>query len=136
MAKRSRGSVRPGQRRRLDRAGRPASTPRPASPDAATTSSAPATNDLEIAAIGASDAGFDEVAPAPSRRTPSPKPGATAAAAATTRRPPSGGLSVQYAHEYDYVARDLKRIFILAVVLLVILGVIYVIVEMRGAAGI
>ncbi len=122
MAKRSRGTVRPGQRRRLDRAGRPTTSTRPASTEVAATTTAAL--EPEVAAV----VGGELVAAEPSAK-PSPSRGPTG------RRAASGGLTVQYAHEYDYVARDLKRIAILAVSLLVILGVIYVILEMRGIAG-
>ena len=124
MAKRSRGSVRPGQRRRIDRASRPTSSARPTSGESQTAIDAEAL-DPDVAAVVGGELVAAEASPKP---TPSRGPSGRTRAS-------SGGLAVQYAHEYDYVARDLRRIAILAVILLAILGVIYIFLELRGVTG-
>jgi hypothetical protein len=44
----------------------------------------------------------------------------------------AGGLAVQYAHEYDYVARDLRRIAILSAALIGALFLIFVLYQASG----
>jgi len=43
-----------------------------------------------------------------------------------------GGLAVRYAHEYDYVSRDLRGIAILATALIAILIAAWLIIENSG----
>jgi hypothetical protein len=58
---------------------------------------------------------------------PDARPATTGGARAT-----AGGLAVAYAHEYDYVRRDLRRIAILAVVLLALLFIIFIAIQASG----
>jgi hypothetical protein len=44
----------------------------------------------------------------------------------------AGGLAVTYAHEYDYDRRDLRRIALLAAVLMLLLFGIFVLVQASG----
>jgi hypothetical protein len=47
----------------------------------------------------------------------------------------TGGLAVQYAHEYDYVARDLRRIAFLSTGLIGTLVLLFVISLVSGGSG-
>ncbi len=113
MAKRARGSVRPGQRRRIDR--------RPASPTAATTTPTPAAApkpaglsdaELERAAQLEADLLAEEKAAEQSRKRTRER--------TTTREVvgTGGSLAAQEAAEYAYVARDVKDIVKIASLLL------------------
>jgi hypothetical protein len=53
-------------------------------------------------------------------------------APARTRGRVAGGLAVQYAHEYDYVARDLRRISFLAAALIFSLFAIFALLQATG----
>ena len=131
MAKRTRGSSRPGQRRRQARSARPAPTPRPAPSTPAPASGRDAARDAggltaaeeaRAAALEAEIVAHEQ--PTPSRRRrPGDRPRGEAA---------MGGLAVRYAHEYDYVSRDLRGIAILATALIAILIAAWLIIENSG----
>jgi hypothetical protein len=112
MAKRARGSVRPGQRRPIDR--RPATTP------AASPTSTPAR------AAGLTDAETARAAELEQQLLASERQAEAARSRArerSAREPSSGGgpLAVRAAQEYAYVARDMKQIGEMAVLMLAIL---------------
>jgi hypothetical protein len=124
MAKRTRGA-RPGQRRPLQRASRPAARPAPP-PAAAARPSTPAPEtglteaeearaaELEAQIVAEEQA---ETTPAPSRRRPS---------RAEQRERSTPGLVTASDAEYAYVSRDLRRFLVLAGALLAALVAIWV----------
>ncbi len=139
MAKRARGSNRPGRRRPIQRTTRPGAgaapaAARPAAPAprptggltadeearAAELEAAIVAQEREAAAIRARGraraAANDEAIPAPRGQG----------------RPTAGGLAVRYAHEYDYVARDLKRIAALAGTLIAFMIVLWIVMGQTG----
>lgn len=127
MAKRARGSVRPGQRRRIDR--------RPASPTAATTTPTPAAApkpaglsdaELERAAQIEADLLAEEKAAEQSRKRTRER--------TTTREVvgTGGSLAAQEAAEYAYVARDIKEIVKIASLLLAILLALWILIDVTG----
>jgi hypothetical protein len=123
MAKRVRGSVRPGQRRPIDR--------RPGAPAQPVSATAPAPkpaglSDAEVARAAELEAQLlaEEKAAAASRqrareRTVTREPGSA----------PSGSFAQQEAVEYAYVARDVKDIVRIAALLLIVLFVLYILVD-------
>jgi hypothetical protein len=149
MAKRSRGSTRPGQRRPLQRSTRPAQAP--ARPAAASPASAgpvatgpassgdgglTAAEEARAAALESAIVADERASQSGSRGREGSAPAAAAAAATPAtagRRPSAGGLAVAYAHEYDYVRRDLRRITVLAAVLIVALFGIFFAITSSGA---
>lgn len=130
MAKRTRGSVRPGQRQPLRRTARPTSSP--ATPSAGSTPDPGLTAadearaaELEArivaeerAAAASASSRTRDRSPSPS---PSPRPG---------RR--GGTMAVRYADEYAYVTRDLRRIGVVSALLLGILAVLFVAIQVVG----
>jgi hypothetical protein len=134
MAKRTRGTGRPGQRRPITRATRPvARTTAPANGSAAAPAvGLTAAEEARAAEYEAQIAAAEQAAPARTaeRRPVAGRPNELAAQA--TRRRSSGGLAVQYAHEYDYVARDLRRILVTASLLTAILFGIWFLFEVVG----
>jgi len=130
MAKRTRGSVRPGQRQPLRRTARPTSSPATptsgSTPDPGLTAADEArAAELEarivaeerIAATSASSRTRARSEPSPA----SPRP---------NRR--GGTMAVRYADEYAYVTRDLRRIGIVSALLLGILAVLFVLIQVVG----
>jgi hypothetical protein len=133
MAKRTRGTGRPGQRRPITRATRPvARTTEPANgPATAPAGGLTAAEEARAAEYEARIAAAEQAAPARAERRPvAGRPNELASQA--MRRRSSGGLAVQYAHEYDYVARDLRRILVTASLLTAILFGIWFLLEVVG----
>lgn len=132
MAKRSRGSTRPGQRR-------PTQRPRPATqrpqPNVPATPDRPASTltEAEEARAAEIEAGIveQERAAETSRRRARER-GAAAEPEVAVRGRPRGSLAVRYADEYAYVRKDLRQIALLAVVLLAILFALYFLIEVAG----
>ena len=123
MVKRARGSVRPGQRRALDR--RPA-TPATGAAAAAPTPKPAGLSQAEIAraaeleaAMLAEERSFEESKKKARERTVTRELGT-----GTT-----GSFAAQEAAEYAYVARDVKDIVRIAGLLLGILFVLYILVD-------
>jgi hypothetical protein len=129
MAKRARGTVRPGQRRPVDR--RPATT-RPASPASA---AAPAT--IAPRPSGLTEA--EEQRAAEIERELLAQERAAEAARTRTRERTTrevaysgtggGSLAVRAEEEYAYVARDVKHIVRIAAILLTVLFGIWILVD-------
>lgn len=124
MAKRARGSVRPGQRRPIDK--RPAA---PAAPVAATAPKPAGLSEAEVeraAQLEADMLAQEKAAEAARKRTRE----------RTTTRDSipvtSGGFAAQEAREYAYVARDVRRILKVAGLELAILAVLYVLVDVTN----
>lgn len=128
MAKRARGSVRPGQRRPIDRRPASAAAPAPAAAGGATLSSVPRP-------VGLTEAEARRAAELEAQLL------AEERAAETTRRQtrerstlrgetgPSGSIALRAEVEYAYVARDVKRIVRIAALLLTILFGLWIIID-------
>lgn len=137
MAKRSRGSTRPGQRR-------PTQRPRPTSPrPQPNTLTAPANppntlTDAEEQRAAELEASIVEQERAAEsgrsrgRERSQVAPGAEVVA----RGRPRGSLAVRYADEYAYVRRDLRQIAVLAVVLVGILVALWLLIDVAGVVKI
>jgi hypothetical protein len=134
MVKRSRAAVRPGQRRPIPRRVAPSSAP--ASGGTAATPATPATPaarpsagltpaEAQRAEQLEADIRADERAAEDARRRAQER--SRTKTDDMTR--PAGSLAVVAAHEYDYVARDVRRIGITAAILLFVLFLIWVAVE-------
>lgn len=126
MAKRARGSVRPGQRRPIDR--------RPASP------SAPAAREAAPRPTGLSEAELARAAELEAQLLAQEKAAEQARTRtrerATTRElvstGPTGSLAVQARDEYAYVARDVKDIVRIASLLIGTLILLWVLIDVAG----
>ena len=118
MVKRARGSVRPGQRRPIDR--RPAT---PAAASAASVTPKPSgLSDAELARAAELEAQLlaEERAAETARKR-------TAERAPTREMAPGRAMAME--DEYAYVARDVKDIIRIAVILLAILFALYLIID-------
>jgi len=130
MAKRARGTTtRPGQRRPIQRpTARPSSRPAPApDPSAATTRPASLTPEEEAraaqleAAIVAEERRAEEARKGRSQRG-DPEPVVRS----------SSPLAVAAAHEYDYVARDVRKVAIVGGSLIALLLALWVVTQVTG----
>src|SRR4051812_35464158 len=126
MAKRARGSVRPGQRKPIDR--RPASSAQPARVVTATPKPV-GLSDAELARAAELEAALlaEERAAEASRQRTRER--------ATTREissGPSGSFAAQEAIEYAYVARDVKDIVRIAALLLVVLFALWILIDVTN----
>ncbi len=131
MAKRARGTTRPGQRRPIQRVARPAPDRAPVVPpvglSAAEIARAAELEATIVAADQASQAGATRAIP---RARPA-EPGAV-----PQRRPGgSGRLAAEAAEEYRYVSRDVRRIAVVGGSMFGILAVLYVVLIVAGVAG-
>jgi len=155
MAKRARGSHRPGQRRPIRRTTRPASgsaasasSAAPSAPAAAPVPSGGLTEAEEARAAELETRLLEEERTAEAARAQgrtraaapealaAPEASAAPGASAAPRgrgRPTGGGLATQYAHEYDYVGRDLRRIAILATSLTGVMVALWILIDVVGA---
>ncbi|HLY14571.1 MAG TPA: hypothetical protein VKR24_09485 [Candidatus Limnocylindrales bacterium] len=129
MAKRARGTTRPGQRRPIQRLARPtpgsAATVAPAGLSAAEITRAA---ELEAQLVAADRA-------TPTGSGPDRSRAAEAGPATPRRVGVSGRLAVESAEEYRYVARDVRRIAAVGGAMFVILIVLYVGLVLAGVAG-
>ncbi len=131
MAKRTRGRIRPGQRRPLDRPARPAPggsalrDRRPAEPTDATPQAAVGLTPAEEARAAELERHFleQERAASSGPRRLAAASGAAAGAVARSSR------LLDPAEEYAYVARDLRRIFVVQGGLLAVLALLWVLIE-------
>lgn len=122
MAKRVRGSVRPGQRRSIERRSTAAAAASPAAPVTATPRPSGLTEaeTKRAAELEAAMLAEERAAEAARKRPPGRIP----------REVTGGGtLAVRAQEEYAYVARDVRRIARIAALLLAILLVIYILVD-------
>jgi len=134
MAKRARGSVRPGQRRPTTK--RPATSPAapaPATPSATASTSAKTGSlsdaELERAAVLEAQLLAEEKAAEQSRKRSRDRAPARPAAAA-------GTLAMRAEVEYAYVGRDLRKILKVAALEGVILVVLYVLIDVTKVVSI
>ena len=125
MAKRARGSVRPGQRRPIDR--RPASASTPA---AASTPRPTGLSEAELERAAQLEAAMlaQEKAAEQARARTSQR----AAAKELVATAPAMSLAAQEAKEYAYVARDVKDIVRIAALLLGILLVLWILIDVAN----
>jgi hypothetical protein len=133
MAKRARGSTRPGQRRPIQRtAARPAS----AAPIAPATPRAPGLTAEEEARAAELEASIvaEERAAESSRRRGADR--GRPAAEVETRTRTGVGLAVKAADEYAYVGRDVRRITLIGGSLILLLIVLWLITHLTGNAAI
>jgi hypothetical protein len=125
MAKRVRGSVRPGQRRPIERrAARPAPGPTAATPSTATPRSSGLTE-----AETARAAELEAQLLAEERAAETARSKARARASTGREAGPSGGLAVRAEQEYAYVARDVKDITRIAALLLAVLIGLWIVID-------
>lgn len=128
MAKRARGTTRPGQRRPIQRVARPAtgqaSVVAPEGLSAAEITRAAELEDQLVASERAEQGanGIERTRAEP-------------ASAGQRRTGVSGRLAVESAEEYRYVARDVRRIATVGGAMFVILIVLYVALVIAGVAG-
>jgi hypothetical protein len=130
MAKRARGTTRPGQRPPIQRSARPAAS----QPAAVAAPLAPA--DPGSALVAGSEAGVIPAQPAgmtavdggrPVPADSAPAGRRSAASAATT-----GRLAAEAAEEYRYVARDVRRIALIGGSMFAILIILFILLEVIG----
>ncbi len=122
MAKRARGTVRPGQRRPIDR--RPASTAAPAgTPAAAPRPTGLSEAELERAAVLEAELLAQEKAAEQARQRTRTRPAPRETVST------GGSLSVAARSEYGYVARDVKDIIRIASILIGILIVLWILID-------
>lgn len=136
MAKRSRGSTRPGQRRPIQRAtGRPA----PAAPIAAPTprpSSLTAEEEARAAELEAQIVAEERAAEEARKRSTERRRFGSSAAEAGPGPRVSPGLAVRAAEEYAYVGRDVRRITLIGGSLIILLVALWVVTHLTGNAAI
>lgn len=126
MAKRARGSVRPGQRRPIDR--RPASETASAAASGTTASAAPRPVGLtEAETQRAAEIEAQLLAEERAAQTARRQTRERAAIRGTTG--PAGSIAIRAEVEYAYVARDVKRIARIATLLLTTLVVLWLLID-------
>jgi hypothetical protein len=134
MAKRARGSTRPGQRRPIQRvAGRPA----PAAPiasEAPRPSSLTPQEEARAAELEAAIVAEERAAQDTRRRTTERRRGPAVEVGTGTRS--TSSLAVRAADEYAYVGRDVRRITLIGGTLIVILVALFILTHLTGTAAI
>jgi hypothetical protein len=139
MAKRSRAAVRPGQRRPIQRrpatpgTASPGSSPRPtgASQTPATPAARPSSGLTPAEAARAEELEAQIRAEERALET-ARKQAKDRARERVDVTPTASSLAVAASHEYDYVARDIRRIGVVAGLLLALLFGIWILVEVLG----
>jgi hypothetical protein len=128
MAKRARGTTRPGQRRPIQRVARPVpGRPPVAPPDGLSAAEVTRAAELEAELIAAQR---PEQAVTGRRAE---RAGAPDEAPASQRRAGvSGRFAVEASEEYRYVARDVRRIALIGGSMFGILAALYVVLEVAG----
>jgi hypothetical protein len=134
MAKRTRGSSRPGRRRPLQRSSRPSSptTPSPAAAPATRPASLTPEEEARAAEIEAQLVAEERQAEQAQKRARDRQRGGEREPIVRSSVP----LSVREAEEYAYVARDVRRIAIIALGLLAIMIGLWVALQVSGAGAI
>jgi len=137
MAKRARGSHRPGQRPPLQRtSSRPA--PAPNSAAAAPVASRPSTltpeEEERAAELEAQIVAEERAADEARRRTGDRRRSGTSDVAVAPRA--AGGLAVRAADEYAYVGRDVKRITLIGGGMIALMIVLWLVLNATGAGTI
>jgi hypothetical protein len=130
MAKRARGTTRPGQRRPIQRAARPVvGRPPVAPPEASSGAEVTRAPEFEAEPLASEQAERTAAGRRPERE---PARGPDGAPASQRRPGISGRLAVEAAEEYRYVARDVRRIALIGGSMFGILAALYVLLELVG----
>jgi hypothetical protein len=127
MAKRARGSVRPGQRRPIARRAAPPTAPAPAAaprPSGLTEAETARAAELEAQLLAEERAAEKE-----RERTRARPP-------ASREARPAGALAVRAEQEYAYVARDVKDIIRIAAILLTVLVGLWILIDVAKVVSI
>jgi hypothetical protein len=134
MAKRTRGHSRPGQRRPIQRPARPArpSTPSPAAAPVPRPASLTPEEEARAAEIEAQLVAEERQAEQAQKRARDRQRGGEREAVVRSSVP----LSVREAEEYAYVARDVRRIAIIAFGLLAIMIGLWIALQVSGVGAI
>lgn len=136
MAKRARGSTRPGQRRPIQRAaGRPAAAA-PVAPVSPRPASLTPEEEARAAELEAQIVADERAAEDARRRTADRRRGGPPATETRVGSRPVSGLAVRAAEEYAYVGRDVRRITLLGGSLIILLLVLWAITHLTGNAAI
>jgi hypothetical protein len=129
MAKRSRGTSRPGQIRPARRAARVGSTTAPATGVAPTTNSLTAADEARAAELEAQIVAEDRAASSGGLKS---KSRADAAAIERVRGRQAGLLAARAEQEYTYVQRDVRRIAIVDGGLIGVMFVLFLVIDVLG----
>ncbi len=136
MPKRSRGTVRPGQRRPIQRGTRTTAAPAPASPAPSGTvipvrpaGSLTAAEEARAAELEAQIVAEERAAEQQQRRS---RDRTRASDVTGVRARDTAPLSVRAAGEYAYVRRDIRRIAAVGGLLLLVLAVLHVLINVAG----
>lgn len=133
MAKRARGTTRPGQRRPIQRVARPAAGNSPVvAPEGLSATEISRAAELEAQLLAAER---PQVVPAAAARSTERTSPIDSGLSTQRRAGVSGRLAVEAAEEYRYVARDVRRIARVGGSMFVILAVAYVALLAAGVAG-
>jgi hypothetical protein len=131
MAKRARGTTRPGQRRPIQRVVRPTAGRAPVvAPEGLSAAEISRAAELEGELLAAQQPDSLGVSRSLERSQAAPL-----AAASPRRAGVSGRLAVEAAEEYRYVARDVRRIALVGGSMFVILVILYIVLVAAGVAG-
>jgi hypothetical protein len=135
MAKRARGSTRPGQRRPIQRSAARPSAPAPVVPASPRSSSLTPEEEARAAELEAKIVADERAAEDARKRTTDRR--RTSVAPDLTPGPRTGGsLAVRAADEYAYVGRDVRRITLIGGALIILMLAIWVITQLTGSAAI
>ena len=131
MAKRARGSVRPGQRRPIARRAAPSTAPQ-AAPAAAPAPRPSGLTEAEAARAAELEAQLlaEERAAEQARERARAKP------SVARESGPVGALAVRAEQEYAYVARDVKDIIRIAAILLTVLFGLWILIDVAKVVSI
>ena len=131
MAKRARGTTRPGQRRPIQRVARPAAGRSPVvAPEGLSAAEISRAAELEAELVATERPEPRSAGRSMERVQPLPLE-----AVGLRRTGVSGRLAVEAAEEYRYVARDVRRIAVVGGSMFVILAILYIVLVLAGVAG-
>ena len=128
MAKRARGTTRPGQRPPIQRSARPAG----AQPAAVAAPVVPVDSGL-VPTSGLDAGAVPAGVPAAAQSADAGRAGPAEAVGANRRTPPAAGrLALEAAEEYRYVERDVRRIALIGGSMFAILIILFILLEVVG----
>ncbi len=135
MAKRSRGSTRPGQRRPIQRSAARPSAPAPVAPVSPRSSSLTPEEEARAAELEAKIVA-DERAAEDARKRTDRRRSSPVAPDLTPGPRSTSGLAVRAAEEYAYVGRDVRRITLIGGSLIIVMLVLWALTHLTGNAAI
>jgi hypothetical protein len=135
MAKRARGSTRPGQRRPIQRTAARSAAPAPIAPTTPRSSSLTPEEEARAAELEAKIVADERAAEDARKRTTDRRRSPAAPDLAPGPRTTSS-LAVRAADEYAYVGRDVRRITLIGGTLIIILLVLWALTHLTGNAAI